>query len=420
MKHCIIFLLTVFWSFWTNILAQDTLELQNYVPNPSFEENQNIPCNLVFKTTTFNKAMKNWHCPTNGTADIWSLNIDPSCTNFALGNQTYSTFSIKKPVIGGIMPHSGNTMIGLAAFLLQNNYREYVQVKLLQPLQKDQQYKVSFWAARGSSTVYASNGLGVAVLTQPISIAINKALTQVQPQVYSQKILEETTWQKIEGIFTATDTLSYLIIGNFWNSQQTQFIEKQTITDKELQETAHAAYYFIDDITLQIYDSTATDNEILFAGFKNSKNIATLPNENTDLIPLPTEIAEEEIESTKEPIREIKINQLLQWENYFFEGETENLSPQGKNILAQLTDTLQNTHYTLQIYLHALVEDEKTSLKLTEKRAKTLVKYLVQQGIDKKRIMYECFGANILQYGESNVSERVDFLIKNISDNSNE
>jgi outer membrane protein OmpA-like peptidoglycan-associated protein len=396
---------------WIGVLAQDTLELQNYVPNASFEENQNIPCNLIFKTATFNKAMQAWHCPTNGTADIWSMKIDPSCTNFALGNQTYSTFSIRKPVIGGIMPYSGNTMIGLAAFLLRSNYREYVQIKLLKPLQKDQQYKVSFWAARGSSTMYASNGLGVALLTQPISIAIDKALTQIQPQVYSQKILEETTWQKIEGIFTATDTLSYLIIGNFFNNQQTQFIEKQTITDKELQETACAAYYFIDDITLQIYDSTAIDNENLFAGFKNSQSITALPNENIGFTLSDTEIAEEANE-TKEQVVEITTNKLLQWENYFFEGETDILSQKGKTTLAQLTDTLQNNEYQLQIYLHALVEDEKTSLKITEKRAKVLVKYFSQQGIDKKRIIYECFGANILQYGESKIRERVDFFIK--------
>jgi outer membrane protein OmpA-like peptidoglycan-associated protein len=398
------------------------------VPNPSFEDTHEIPCHLIFKTTFFDKAMHHWHCPTGGTADIWSLNIDPSCTNFALGNQTYTNFQAKKPTLGNILPHSGHNMIGMAAAMPKNNYREYAQVKLLSPLIPSQKYKVVFWIARAMHTLYAANGLGVAFSKTPIQQQTNKALTQLMPVVYCQNIAKSTDWQKVEGNFIAQDSLSYLLIGNFFDNKNTYLTHISHPLEDEFDYTAFAAYYFVDDISLlpvtendtiaintaKLTQTKQQDNEQdnnQFAGFNQEQN----SNRGLDTLFSPNESFTQNQPITSQKNIEIIPNQLIELENYLFEKTATNLTQDGENLLKKIANFLQeNEILSISLFFHALLADEKQSLKITEKRAKIVKAFLVRQNIDKNRIYTEFFGQAIQQQSanrQKKVIERTDILI---------
>jgi outer membrane protein OmpA-like peptidoglycan-associated protein len=407
----------------------------NFVPNADFEQNKNIPCHLIYKPITFNQAMLEWFVPSRGTPDIWSMNIDPYCDNFALGNQTYTTFTDKKaPILGGITPHSGNTMIGLATFTPQSNYREYVQVKLKKPLEKGTKYHVSCWVARAATTIFAADNLGFAFAKTATNIHNDQVISQIKPQIYSQNIISDTNWQQFSGNFIATDSLEYLVIGNFFSRQATKAIKTVKSIDATWGYTAYSAYYFIDDIVVTNYDSLInnlqTDNQ--YAGMSNNNSFASsflydslgnLSNFGDDSLSfaqfdMPTDTtfltvqnnSFSEIPTYTKPV--FTLNKLTEITSYLFENQTDKLTNIGQEIVEQLAIFLQNSpNASTQLYFHAYSENDKKAIKLCEKRAKVISKELENLGIAKDKISVESFGNGILKYANQKILERTDVLI---------
>ncbi len=409
----------------------------NFVPNSSFEDNKNIPCHLVYKPTTFNQALSEWFVPSRGTPDIWSMAIDPSCDNFALGNQTYATFTEKEaPIFGGILPHSGNTMIGLAAFTPKSNYREYAAVKLKEPLKNGIKYQVSFWVARAATTIFAANNLGIVFSKDIINVQHTEVIVSTLPQIYSQPIVIDTKWQKISGSFIATDSLQYLNIGNFFVNQQTQTTKVVKTINASWGYTAYSAYYFIDDIEVRVYDSLAENQ---YAGIANriNNNLADLEFDNDSLVidnSMFDTLSHTKSESIAESIAEnitqnitqnymytenikpiFKLNKLTEITSSLFEYKTENLTQLGQSTLQKLANFLESSqnlgNISVQIYVHYYLENEKQAMKLCDKRAKVIAKTLGKLGIATNAINIESFGNVILQHTNKKTFERIDILI---------
>lgn len=426
-----------------NLMAQ---VFYNFVPNPSFEDNKNIPCHLVYKPSTFNQALAEWFVPSRGTPDIWSMAIDPSCDNFALGNQTYTTFTKKEaPIFGGIIPHSGNTMIGLAAFTPKSNYREYAAIKLKEPLKNGQKYNVSFWVARAATTIFAANNLGILFSKDFISVQHDGVISTPPPQIYSQPIIKSIKWQQISGNFTATDSLQYLLIGNFFDNQQTQTTRVVKTIDASWAYTAYSAYYFIDDIEVTVYDSLSENQ---YAGLSNNMNnnsnnsndtlanwqfeddslvidasmFDTLGYDNSEIATQSTDKNTQNglfAENTQNNITDIenikpvfKLNKLTEITSSLFEYGTDKLTELGQETLQQLANFLQNSsNVSVQIYVHYYLENDNQSMKLCDKQAKVIAKSLEKLGIATKNIDTKSFGTAILQYSNKKIIERVDMLV---------
>lgn len=441
LKHYIIIFLWLLTNM--NLTAQT---FYNFVPNPSFEDNKNIPCHLVYKPSTFNQALSEWFVPSQGTPDIWSMAIDPSCDNFALGNQTYTTFTKKEaPIFGGIIPHSGNTMIGLATFRPKNDYREYAAIKLKEPLKNGEKYHVSFWVARAATTIFAANNLGILFSKDFINVQHDEVISTPPPQIYSQPIIKSTKWQQISGNFTATDSLQYLVIGNFFDNQQTQTNKIVKNIDANWAYTAYSAYYFIDDIEVTVYDNLAENQ---YAGVSNSINndsnnsndtlanwefeddsliidasmFDTLVSDNSEIAIKNTSFAENmagnitENSMNTENIKPVfKLNKLTEITSSLFEYGTDNLTELGQETLQQLATFLQSpqnsSNTSVQVYVHYYLENEQLAMKLCNKRAKVIAKSLEKLGIAAKNINTKSFGTAILQYSNKKIIERIDMLV---------
>ena len=59
-----------------------------------------------------------------------------------------------------------------------DDYREYLQVPLLQPLEKDRSYKVSFWVSLSERSDFAVEGLGVLFAREPLRVRTKKNLAK--------------------------------------------------------------------------------------------------------------------------------------------------------------------------------------------------------------------------------------------------
>ncbi len=102
---------------------------QNLIPNPSFEDTANVSCG-IFLVNDFNSSINYWNNPTQGTPDIYTTNVDPSCWNY----QPNSTYGGPIGLKGTQLPRTGDVFAGFGCYTIHNlNQREYIQSPLVSP-----------------------------------------------------------------------------------------------------------------------------------------------------------------------------------------------------------------------------------------------------------------------------------------------
>ncbi|MBK9104541.1 MAG: hypothetical protein IPL92_08215 [Saprospiraceae bacterium] len=202
------------------------LPAQNLAPNYSFETI--IACPSTFGGIGATIATP-WIAPTMGTPDIFNecaIGLVGVPTNF-FGNQP------------------ANTGIGYAGFyckLPANEYREYLQAPLLQPLIAGTWYYVSFYvspAEYGCAVEHIGAYFSVTAPASNITTALN-----LNPQIESNQgfLADYDNWTLVSGCFQAAGGEAFVTIGNF-NS------DSNTPVDPGCQ-TPNLSYYYFDDIAI--------------------------------------------------------------------------------------------------------------------------------------------------------------------------
>jgi hypothetical protein len=241
---------------------------QNLVPNPSFESLKKAPCQLITSPALFSEHLHDWTLPSNGTADIFCTTIDPTCWVYPFGD-SYFDMKIGTTSVGVQTPRTGNSMVGMAVYLPESEYREYLQVRLLMPLEVGRFYKVSFWVAHASAVHFATNELGFVLLKDSLQVNHAKVI-KIKPDFVNQAILTTKflEWKEVSTIIEAKEAAQYLVIGNFTANKKLniQWIEKPLHIAKE-EYLSQSAYYFIDDVAVYEYE------EDEFAGFRQRKRL---------------------------------------------------------------------------------------------------------------------------------------------------
>lgn len=114
-------------------------------------------------------------------------------------------------------------------------------------------------------------------------------------------------------------------------------------------------------------------------------------------------------------------NQLIELEGLVFEPHTDVLIPDALPKLKRLKDFMViNTEVNIEIQGHVHLDGKNTSKakKLSKKRAKTVMKFLVENGINKKRISLMGYGNSKMRYpeafsdAEKQANRRVEIKIK--------
>ncbi len=240
--YCLLYLLVPLW-----------VSGQNLVPNPDFEQRIKPACLYTRYGENLGQYVANWYSPTGATPDIWTSDVfpQPFCTQ-TLGS-------------AAIQPRSGRQCLGFYTYYAATTpYREYMQVKLKQPMQQGQTYRVKMYVtllntihsiARDAGGVRgntATNNIGM--YFSPDSLIVYEGspfrygrVLDVAPQVNYEQLLGETgTWVSIERCFTAKQTYNYLTIGNFFDDDHTIFRAIESgYTDQR-------AYYLVDDVSVEL------------------------------------------------------------------------------------------------------------------------------------------------------------------------
>jgi gliding motility-associated-like protein len=230
------------------IVASRPVASQNLVLNPDFE-NVNGPsllCTLYGPpiASTFNPAINNWTCPTQGTSDIYSSLLSTHCSSYPLA-----------AAFGGQAPRSGNTMVGFVYYMPQVQpcpYREYVQGNLSTPLIAGTTYNISFYVSLADDCKYAVGDIGLKFSTTPVNVGNNCPYTVVPDVSYNgTAITDSNGWTKLEFCYTpAVSGLQHFVIGNFLSNAATTVATTGGFLD--------FSYYYIDDVSIMPASSVFT------------------------------------------------------------------------------------------------------------------------------------------------------------------
>jgi len=142
-------------------------------------------------------------------------------------------------------PHSGNAYCDIqVADSGPDEYREYIQSKLKKGLSAGSTYCVKFYVSLTDQSNAYIKTLGTFFDDGSVS-APPHGLALVTPQVFNNTILLSDTvnWMKIEGSFTATGLETYISLGNFFSSSNSDIVLIGT-------PSFWASFYYIDDVSV--------------------------------------------------------------------------------------------------------------------------------------------------------------------------
>lgn len=246
MKKCLILL---FWTF-SIISAKSQI---NLVPNSSFENG--YTCN--YSNLLLENYIYNWY----GGRGYFNTCIS-------------NPLNVPENIFGHQYPRTGNAYCGIyTRFKLAPN-RQYIQVKLIDTLQSNGKYRVSFYVSLGDTLHANCNSIG-AYFSPDSFFVSNDGLIEQIPQIQNSEendLRSKTDWTLVCDTFIATGNERYLTIGNFYTDSLSIFTPLDSVCSIP-GGFGCSAYYYIDDVSVTLIDET---------GLKEQKqnNFSLFPNPN--------------------------------------------------------------------------------------------------------------------------------------------
>ncbi len=258
----------LFFVAFTMLLAQENLVL-----NPSFESYTACP-----GTSSDVDRAVGWYNAKNS----------PDYFNECATN---NTFKVPHNFCGYQIPANGKAYCGLATYNSNiNNYRELIIGTLTSPLVVGQKYFFSFKANKADSEYvfrHSTNNLGIRFTQTKYNLG-NPDLSSVLTDNFahfnnSNVILDTLNWIKSKGSFVADSAYKYLMLGNFFDTSNTNLIDFGS-------GLGTAAYYYIDEVcvtTDSLYNEGYTTTS--FSKQKFAKPSSSFPNPFNDFLNLSIE-----------------------------------------------------------------------------------------------------------------------------------
>jgi len=235
--------------FYILILSSLMGNAQNLVPNPSFEEYITCPPSvggLAFQSPPYESLIANWYSM-SVTPDYMHECAGIGASNYPLDNAW-----------GNQSPLDGEGYIAMGMFDQFENSREYAAVELTEPMVPGQEYYVSFYASDADGGGLdnfdcSTNNIGLKFFVSPPyywnSFDNNFSLTPTNSSDinYTEVLVDSINWTHISGIVSASQPFTHLVIGNFYDDENTEII--QTGLD------GCVALYYIDYVCVAIDSS---------------------------------------------------------------------------------------------------------------------------------------------------------------------
>ncbi len=443
---------------WLGISNSFQTYSQNLVKNHSFENAWSCPEDYVGYAVKF--PFPDWINPNYGTPDLMH-----SCSALRAG--------VPENFAGFMYPYDGSAYAGI---ILREKFddslkvyrgvsREYLQTKLIEPLQKDKLYCVKFYYANAKKSMYSVDALGITLTVDKISAKNADRIIQ-RPQITNRPghIMDDSDqWTEFCGYYRAHGNEQYLTIGNFLDNSSTKYV----LRENEYSDSSFFyAYYLIDDIyvfeiesefecgcqndlawssdwksdsfdpatgynTRKVSDNdfagnlsdgnNSNDNSQGFNsdgkdgnnGSDNAGNNKSNPNE-TDETGLKTQITRAAFDNAEIGDR-FRLNQI------YFEFNSSELLAISYIQLDSLYQILsEKESIRIEIRGHTdNIGSDNYNKKLSVERAASVYNYLIERGIPKTRMKYRGFGPMVPVADNSTdrgreLNRRVEILIVNL------
>lgn len=204
------------------------------VPNNGFESIKRIPTHWFMNGEDFNNIMNYWTSPTLASPDVYTLTskVPPSWKEKGFGDQ---------------LAYKGNVMIGLTVFGCKYgkpHCREYVQVRLKEPLVIGQQYYFEMSVKHLDKSLNVNN-IGAFFAPGFIKKNFDIQIT-CKPQFNTKEIIYTPgrSWVKLSGSFTSKTAATFMVLGNFYPDSLTKTGQTPTTN-------LNFGYYYIDEVYLK-------------------------------------------------------------------------------------------------------------------------------------------------------------------------
>jgi OOP family OmpA-OmpF porin len=334
----------VFIFFW--IVSVRLSFAQNLVPNPGFEEYFQCPGSYNPQGSDKNFA-PGWVSPTLGTPDLFN--------RCSFGNA-----GVPHNWAGVAHAHKGYGYSGIYAWLSSNNYREYLQAKLIDSLVEGKKYKVEFFFRLSVYSKYSVDRIGallsdsMANVTHDRVWTVEPSYTYVMDSVFSKNTGQ---WNHVSFEYDAKGGEKFISIGNFSPDEE---VKKFHMNFSQANEPmlSKAAYFYIDDVSVTPMNTSAAE----------SKDLASKP--------------------------EVKANEVYILKHIYFDFNSYELLPLSNEELSLLLSIMKrNPKWKVELSGHT--DDKGDNLynyNLSMNRAKSVGRYLVQNGIAATRIKTIGFG----------------------------
>lgn len=232
------------------VVNSEKIIAQNLIPNPSFESYSSCPtiAAQLYRAT-------NWFQPRKTS----TASVNQACSSEYYNACSAGLVSVPYNSFGVQYPRTGNAYIGFSFYeSIGWNYREYAEVKLIDPLVAGQRYKLEFYASLTDYCRYAIKQLDACFTADSLFDSTVFVISSIVPQIQNTTFVSDTmNWTKVSGSFIAAGGEHFLTLGNFQLDSLTDTLRVINNPNNYF----NGAYYYIDDVSLMV-DSSASVEEV--------------------------------------------------------------------------------------------------------------------------------------------------------------
>ncbi len=345
-------------------------DVYNYIPNPGFEMKYSCP----EAREEMNKCV-GWRVLEN-TPDFFHR-----CGR--------GTAGVPNNEVGSQEPHSGEAYSGFWCYLPKNgDYREFISMKLKDPLKRGKAYCLSMWVSLSDISVGALYDLQM--LPARSVDRIPSEVPSDDPRLvfltYQNQLLNDRKeWTKVSALFMANGGEQVLTIGNYRKNDDSKMVlERESVAPHgHFQE---ACYYYVDDVSLTAINSPISEcaDGISLQIIADADNPNLFLNKRPgDELPDPVLVVMDTI-----PVVDWKAGDTLVLEHFLFAFDEAELASEALPLLDTLAAHLErNPELVIDITGHTDDQGAETyNLKLSQARAGSVSTYLAQKGIKASRV----------------------------------
>lgn len=256
-----------------------------------------------------------------------------------------------------------------AGLRFQKKYKEFLQVKLAEPLHRGTVYeyemyvRLAFWSNASLKSLGALfTKMGYKSQGDVVRAALIDTVSKKASFINGYK------WFKVSGKYQADGGEKYLTIGNFSPN-----VKKDMVRMNVFKLGFKEAYYFIDDIKLVKAKEVVEKVKVEIVGSFNLEQ-----------------------DSVLEVKKDVKVGEKIALKNIFFENGRYYLLPESYSELNKLAQyLLRNPHMEVQINGHSdNVGSKSKNQKISEQRAREVFEYLIKKGVQNK-MYFKGFGSSM-------------------------